>query len=262
MADLELTTSGRVLLARLNRPEKKNAQSEEMLDGLAQALRSANEDPDIGCVVLTGAGDAFCSGGDLGRRSAEGGTPTPLERKQRLQKVSHKVALAVADFEKPLIAAVNGAAVGAGMDMSLMCDIRIAGASARFSEGYIRVGLLPGNGGAYFLPRLVGPSLALELLWTGDFVDAQEALRIGLVNRVFPDDQLLDKTLEFAQRLADGPPLQLRDIKKLMHQAMQTDLRTSLESVSAHMAVIQSTEDYREAIDAYKEKRKPTFKGR
>lgn len=262
MSDLQLETFGRVLVARLNRPEKKNAQSEEMLELLANTLRAANDDPDVGCIVLTGAGDAFCSGGDLGRRSAEGGTPTPLERKQRLQKVSHKVALAVADFEKPLIAAVNGAAVGAGMDMSLMCDIRFAGASARFSEGYIRVGLLPGNGGAYFLPRLVGPARALELLWTGDFVGADEALRIGLVNRVFPDAELLAETLAFAQRLAEGPPLQQRDIKKLMHQAMQSDLRTSLETVSAHMAVIQSTEDYREAIDAFKEKRKPQFKGR
>ena len=135
MADLEISTTQGVMVARLNRPEKKNALSEEMLDLLRGALQSANEDPQVGCFVITGAGDAFCSGGDLGRRSAESaaGDPTPLERRTRLQKVTHKVALAVEQFEKPLIAAVNGAAVGAGMDLALMCDLRVAGESARFS---------------------------------------------------------------------------------------------------------------------------------
>lgn len=264
MADLELETIGRVRLARLNRPEKKNAQSEEMLDLLSAALREADEDLGVGCFVITGAGDAFCSGGDLGRRSKEqeARDPTPLERKERLAKVSQRVARAVELFEKPLIAAVNGAAVGAGMDMALMCDFRVAGTSARFSEGYIRVGLLPGNGGCYFLPRIVGMPKALELLWTGDFVDADEALRLGMVNYVYPDAELMTRTLALAQRIAEGPPVQLRDIKKLAYQARHTDLRTSLESVSAHMAVVQSTEDYKEAIKAFKEKRKPVFKGR
>ncbi|WP_321794985.1 enoyl-CoA hydratase/isomerase family protein [Caballeronia sp. J97] len=263
MADLELERIDRVLVARLNRPEKKNALSEEMLEVLRNALKEANEDNDIGCFVITGAGDAFCSGGDLGRRAAEraAGDPTPLERKLRLQKVTHQVALAVEEFEKPLIAAVNGAAVGAGMDLSLMCDIRFAGTSARFSEGYVKVGLIPGNGGCYFLPRLVGPARALELLWTGDFVSADEALKVGLANRVFNDADLFQETLTFATRLAEGPPIQIRDIKKLMYQSLRTDLRTSLESVAAHMAVIQSTDDYREAISAYKEKRKPKYRG-
>ncbi|TPQ38241.1 enoyl-CoA hydratase/isomerase family protein [Cupriavidus pinatubonensis] len=261
MADLEIENIGRVRVARLNRPEKKNALSEEMLADLRETLREANENPGIGCVVITGAGDAFCSGGDLGRRSAEAGEPTPLERKQRLQNVTHQVALAIEDFEKPLLAAVNGAAVGAGMDLSLQCDLRFAGASARFAEAYVRVGLLPGNGGCYLLPRLVGPARALELLWTGDFVSSDEAHRLGIVNRVFPDEQLFDETLAFASKLADGPPIQLREIKKLMYQGLRTDFRTSLESVSAHMAVIQSTRDYKEAIQAYKEKRKPKFEG-
>jgi enoyl-CoA hydratase/carnithine racemase len=261
LADLELSTVDRVMVARLNRPEKKNALSEEMLESLRNALQSANDDPEIRCFVITGNGDAFCSGGDLGRRSQEG-DPTPLERKQRLQKVTHKVALAVEQFEKPLIAAVNGAAVGAGMDLALSCDLRVAGTSARFSEGYIRVGLIPGNGGCYFLPRLVGTARALELLWTGDFVGAEEAREFGLVNHVYPDAELMDKALALAKRLADAPPLQVRDIKKLVHEGLRTDLRTSLNSVSAHMAVVQSTSDYKEAIQAFKEKRKPTFHGR
>lgn len=264
MADLDVSREGRVVVARLNRPEKKNAQSEEMLDALCSALRSANDDPGISCVVLTGAGDAFCSGGDLGRRANDGGggAPTPLERMDRLHGVTHRVARAVEEFEKPLIAAVNGSAVGAGMDLALMCDIRFAAASARFAEAYVKVGLLPGNGGCYFLPRIVGVARALELLWTGDFVDAPTALELGLVSRVYEDERLMAETLAFATRLSEGPPVQQREIKKLLYQSLQTDLRTSLRAVSAQMAVIQSTDDYREAIAAYKERRKPVFSGK
>ena len=264
LADLDVSTKGRVMVAVLNRPDKKNAFSPEMLDDLRSALQTANDDSAIGCMVITGAGDAFCSGGDLGRRSKEGGgkSPTPLERKDRLQKVTHKVALAIEAFEKPLIAAVNGAAVGAGTDLALMCDIRFAGSSARLSEGYIKVGLIPGNGGCYYLPRIIGPARALELLLTGDFVSAEEALKLGLVNRVYSDANLMDETLAFAKRLGDGPPIQQREIKKLMYQSMRTDLRTSLELVSSHMAVVQSTADYKEAIAAFKEKRQPRFQGK
>ncbi|CAN7718803.1 enoyl-CoA hydratase-related protein [Variovorax paradoxus] len=261
MADLELGTHDGVMVATLNRPDKKNATSKEMLEALRTALEQANDDETIRCFVLTGAGNAFCSGGDLGRRSKEMGDPTPLERKNQLAH-TQRLALAIEQFEKPLIAAVNGPAVGAGMDLSLMCDIRFAAASARFSEGYIKVGLIPGNGGCWFLPRLVGTARALELLWTGDHVDAQEALRIGLVNRVIADNELMPETLAFAKRLAEGPPLQQRDIKKLMYQGLRTDLRTSLEAVTTHMAVVQSTADYKEAIQAFKEKRKAVFTGR
>ncbi|CAN7664085.1 enoyl-CoA hydratase/isomerase family protein [Variovorax paradoxus] len=261
MADLELGTHDGVMVATLNRPDKKNATSKEMLEALRTTLERANDDETIRCFVLTGAGDAFCSGGDLGRRSKEMGDPTPLERKNQLAH-TQRLALTIEQFEKPLIAAVNGPAVGAGMDLSLMCDIRFAAASARFSEGYIKVGLIPGNGGCWFLPRLVGAARALELLWTGDHVDAQEALRIGLVSRVIADDQLMPETLAFAKRLAEGPPLQQRDIKKLMYQGLRTDLRTSLEAVTTHMAVVQSTADYKEAIQAFKEKRKAVFTGR
>jgi enoyl-CoA hydratase/carnithine racemase len=263
MADLELSKQGRVVIACLNRPEKKNAQSEEMLDMLCEALKSANTDPEVSCFVLTGAGDAFCAGGDLGRRGNERKeAPTPLERMDRLHVISHKVARAVEEFEKPLIAAVNGAAVGAGMDMALMCDIRFAAKSARFAEAYIRVGLIPGNGGCYFLPRIVGIARALELLWTGEFVSADAALEMGIVSRVYEDDQLMAETLSFAHRLAEGPPIQQREIKKLLYQSLHTDLRTSLRAVSAHMAVVQSTEDYKEAVSAYKERRTPVFQGR
>jgi 2-(1,2-epoxy-1,2-dihydrophenyl)acetyl-CoA isomerase len=263
VSDLEYTVKDGVATARLNRPEKKNALSEEMVRELGRALRDAQDDPAVRVFIITGAGDAFCSGGDLGRRAreGEGAQPTPLQRKTRLHQGTHRVALAIEEFDKPLIAAVNGPAAGAGMDLALMCDLRFAARSARFSEAYIRVGLLPGNGGCYFLPRIVGAARALELLWTGDFIEADEAHRIGLVNRVCEDENLMAETQAFAARLAAGPPIQQHLIKKLLYQSLRTDLRTSLELVSSHMAVVQSTDDYREAIAAYQEKRKPKFKG-
>ena len=263
MADLEITTTHRVMIAKLNRPDKKNALSEEMLNSLKSALDMANNDPGIGCFVITGAGDAFCSGGDLGRRANDGvaSVPTPLERKMRLQKVTHQVAFAVEQFEKPLIAAVNGVAVGAGMDLALGCDIRLASRSARFSMGYIRVGLIPGNGGCYFLPRLVGTARALEWMWTGDFISSEEALAHGVVTHVHDDAVFWDQTMALAEKIANGPPVQIRDIKKITYQSLKTDLKTSLDSVSAHMAVVQSTDDYKEAIQAFKEKRPAIFKG-
>jgi enoyl-CoA hydratase/carnithine racemase len=211
-------------------------------------------------LILTGVGDVFCSGGDLEALST--GEPTTYERKTFLTDHVHRVVLALEDLDKPVIAAVNGAAVGAGMDMALMCDMRFAARSARFSEGYVRVGLVPGDGGAYFLPRLVGPAKALELLLTGDFVDAAEAHRIGLVNRLYEDEDLMRETRLFTERLAAGPPLVVRMIKRTVYQSARSDLRTSLDLVSSHMAVVQSTRDSKEALSAFVERREPEFEGR
>lgn len=262
MADLEYSVADGIATLLLNRPEKKNAFTDDMLRAWADCLREAQNDDSVRVIVVTGAGDAFCSGGDLGRRTAETAPPTVLQRKQRLAQGTHKVALTMQEIDKPVIAAVNGAAVGAGMDMALMCDIRVAAKSARFSEGYIRVGLVPGNGGAYFLPRVVGTAQALEMLWTADFYNAEQALKIGLVNHVYDDDTFTDQVLMFAAKIAAQPPVQVRAIKRTVYQSLHTDLRTSLELISSHMAIIQTTEDYREAINAYKEKRPGQYKGR
>lgn len=148
------------------------------------------------------------------------------------------------------------------MDMALMCDIRVAAKSARFSEGYIRVGLVPGNGGAYFLPRIVGPAQALEMLWTADFMNAEQALQIGLVNHVYDDATFKEEAYGFARKIAAAPPVQARAIKRTVYQSLATDLRTSLELISSHMAIVQTTDDYREAINAYKEKRSAKYQGR
>jgi enoyl-CoA hydratase/carnithine racemase len=148
------------------------------------------------------------------------------------------------------------------MGMSLMCDMRIASDAARFSTGYVRVGLVPGDGDTYFLPRLIGTARALELLWTADFIEAPEALRLGIVNRVVPADKLQEETYAFARRVADGPQVPVRMIKRLVYQSMRLDLRTHLDLVSSHMAVVRETEDHKEGVQAFKDKRAPKFKGR
>jgi enoyl-CoA hydratase/carnithine racemase len=231
----------------LNQPEKKNAFNMGMIERWAQALVEWRTDPEVKVIVLTGAGDAFCSGVDLGSNTnrAEMG---PYDHKSVLWDKIHRIALALEDLDKPVIAAVNGVAVGAGLDMALMCDIRFAADTARMSEGYVRVGLVPGDGGCYFLPRLVGLAKALELLFTGDFIDAREALRIGMVNRVYPADQLMQETYAYARKIADGPSLIIQTIKRATYQSSRSDLRTALDLVSSHMGVIRSTEDHRRTM--------------
>jgi enoyl-CoA hydratase/carnithine racemase len=243
----------------LDNPSRRNAFTLQMIDDWAAALMSAAADDDVRVVVLRGVGDAFCSGIDLS--VLQGVEPTPLARKRMLTAGVHKVARAVEALDKPLIAAINGVAVGAGLDMALLCDMRFMSRSARVSEGYIKVGLLPGDGGAWLLPRLVGSAKALELLLTGDFVDADEALRIGMVNRVYEHDELLERTREFAHQLAAMPPVAVAMIKRTVVQSAAIDLRTSLDLVSSHMAVVQSTDDYQEAQAAFAEKRPGQFTG-
>lgn len=241
----------------LNRPDKMNALSFNMINQWVEALEECRRDSEVKVVVLTGVGKAFSSGGDIATMGVK--EQSPLDSKNFLWKHMHRVAFALEDLDKPVIAAVNGVSIGAGLDMALMCDLRFAADTARFSEGYVRVGLVPGDGGAYFLPRLVGTAKALELLWTGDFIDAQEALRIGMVNRVYPADKLLDETYAFVERLVNGPEVAIRVIKRAVYQCLKTDLRTSLDLISSHFAVIQFTEDHMEGIRAFKEQRKPHF---
>ncbi len=260
MADLEYEVRDGVGTILLNRPHRKNAFTLEMIDEWAATLVAARTDPEVRALVLTGSGDGFCSGVDLEAFNARGSAP--LDVKRNLTDRIHRVAYALQDLDKPVIAAVNGVAVGAGMDMALMCDIRLAARSARFSEGYVRVGLVPGDGGCYFLPRLVGPAMALELLMTGDFIDAAEAERIGIVNHVYDDGSLMDEATAFARRLAAGPPVAIAMIKRAVQQSANCDLRTALDLISSHMAVVQSTADSAEAYTAFVEKRAPTFEGR
>jgi 2-(1,2-epoxy-1,2-dihydrophenyl)acetyl-CoA isomerase len=261
-ADLELLyeVKDRIATLTLNRPDKMNAFTGPMIERWAWALQEAQRDPDVNVVVVTGAGKAFCSGGDVARMGE--GELTPLDHKNMLWEHIHRVPKALEEIDKPVIAMVNGAAVGAGMGMALMCDLRIASDQARFSTGYVRVGLVPGDGDTYYLPRLVGTAKALELLWTADFVDAQEALRMGIVNRVVPAEYLAEETYALARRIAEGPQIPIRMIKRLVYQSLRLDLRTHLDLVSSHMAVVRETEDHREGVRAFKERRPSKFTGR
>jgi len=250
----------RVATLTLNRPDKMNAFTGPMIERWAWALTEAQRDPDVNVVVVTGAGKAFCAGGDVARMGQ--GEPTPLDHKNMLWEHIHRVPKALEVMDKPVIAMVNGVAVGAGMGMAVMCDVRIASDAARFSTGYVRVGLVPGDGDTYFLPRLVGTARALELLWTADFIEAAEALRLGIVNRVVPADRLAEDTYALARKIAEGPQIPIRMIKRLVYQSLRLDLRTHLDLVSSHMAVVRETEDHKEGVQAFKDKRPPKFTGR
>ena len=263
MDDLIWTVDGGVGTIRLNRPEARNAFTFAMIHRWAEILHDVRRDDDVRVIVLTGTGDrAFCSGVDLSSISNANPDLTPLERKSQLHDEIHQVALALADLDKPVIASINGVAVGAGLDMALMCDLRIMSTTARLSEGYVKVGLTPGDGGAYYLPRIVGTSKALELLLTGDFIDAEEALRIGMVNRLAQPEELEAKTMEFARSIADHAPVTVRMIKRATYQSATTDLRTALDLISSHFAVVAATQDAAEALAAMKEKRTPRYIGR
>jgi enoyl-CoA hydratase/carnithine racemase len=260
MSDLEYDVDDGIATITLNRPQRKNAFTLEMIDAWADALREAQSDPTVRVVIVTGAGDAFCAGVDL---SVLGQIEdVALARKRMLTDHIYQVIAAVRDLDKPYLAAINGVAVGAGLDMALMADLRFASSTARMAETYIAVGLVPGDGGCYFLPRLVGPAKALELLLSGDFVDAAEALRIGMVNRVVPAAELRAASLGFAAKLRDLSPVALAMTKRAVYQCASMSLEASLDLISSHMAVVQTTDDYREAQAAFREKRKPTFVGR
>jgi enoyl-CoA hydratase/carnithine racemase len=251
----------------LNRPERMNAFTNTMISDWARALEDARLDPEVRAVVITGAGRGFCSGADLRGDSglqnvATEGSPSAADRRNWLRDSVHYVPRAVALLDKPYIAAVNGAAVGAGMDMASMADIRIASEQARFTMGYVKVGLVPGDGGCYYLPRIVGMAKALELIWTGDMLDAQEALRVGYVSRVVPHDELLPATMELARRIARGPAVAVQLAKRLAYRGQLQDVHEALQSAGEAMAIVQSTEDAREGPRAFTEKREPVFKGR
>jgi enoyl-CoA hydratase/carnithine racemase len=244
----------------LDRPDAFNAMSPEMIGELGTAFAWLADEAPLRGLIVTGAGKAFCSGGDVGRM--RDGEPTPLDNKNGLWERIHNVPKTLEAMDKPVIAMVNGVAVGAGMGMSLMCDMRIASDAARFSTGYVRVGLVPGDGDTYFLPRLIGTARALELLWTADFIEAPQALELGIVNRVVPAAKLAEETYALARRIADGPQIPIRMIKRLVYQSMRLDLRTHLDLVSSHMAVVRDTADHKEGVQAFKDKRAPKFTGR
>jgi len=251
---------GRIAVITLNRPDAKNAFSPEMISLWDACLKQAKEDDSVQVIIVTGKGDTFCSGGDI-RDMAEGKLRS-WGMKNFLWEGVHRIVLTMEDLDKPVIAAINGAAMGAGMDMALMCDLRVCSDRARLAESYITMGLIPGDGGAYFLPRLVGTSKALELLLTGEMLTASEALELGIVNKVVSHDSLMEETMKLAEKIANKPPLAVRMMKRAVYQAQTSTIRAHLDYISSQLSLLSETDDHKEAALAFLEKRKPVFKGK
>lgn len=231
----------------LNRPKVYNAFNQDVVDLWKQLLNDAQADDAVKVVVLTGAGKAFCSGGDL-EYIEEALDSDALQNKNFLFEHVHHVARALERMDKPIIAAINGPAYGAGMDMALMCDLRLAAKSATFAESYIAVGLTPGDGGTYYLPRICGTSRALELFWTGKTITADEAEKYGIVNRVCPDDELMEQTYALARQIAAKHQLAIRACKRLVYNGMTASLAANLDMISSQMAIIQTQAGHRDCV--------------
>jgi len=245
----------------LNRPETLNALTPTMTAEWIAAIEDAKKDDQIKVLVVTGAGRAFCSG-ENPRALASRRSESNAGQTTGLANATYGVAGALLDFYKPYIGSINGAAAGAGMDLASLCDIRIASDRARFGMTYVRMGVIPANGGCYLLPRIVGITKAKELIWTGKLIDAQEALRIGYVSMVVPHEELAVATNELAIGLAKGPSVAMQWAKRLIHQCLDLDLKGAFRAHSEALSVVLRTEDAREGPRAWVEKREPVFKGR
>jgi enoyl-CoA hydratase/carnithine racemase len=259
---LQYAVSDHIATVTLDRPEVKNALNRELYARLEQAFRDAHRDPDVRCVIVTGSGSAFCSGDDVKEIMLAPNAQTPATRPREPRPQPTPAAMAILECDKPVIAAVNGAAVGWGMDLTLFCDIRIASERARFGELFIKRGLVSDIGGLWRLPQIVGPSKAAELLFTGDIIDAAEAQRIGLVSRVVAHDELMTAALQLASKIAANPPIAMRYMKQGLRMAAPGDPRDSGAYVFNALAYLFTTEDHREGALSFVEKREPVFTGR
>lgn len=251
----------RVAVVTLNRPESRNALSIPLKEALHCAFDALELDDGVGCVLLTGAGKAFCSGGDT-KVMASAGRPPSMEDRQRLLRWEHRLPAKIRGLSKPVIAALPGAAAGAGFSLALSADIRIAAESAFLLTSFSRLGLSGDYGGTWFLTQLVGTAKAREIYFTNQRVTSAQALELGLVNRVVPDDRLMDEALELARGIAAGPPVAHRFMKANLNRAQEEDLQACLDYEADRMVRGAMTEDYKEAVSAFAEKRKPVFRGR
>ena len=254
-----------VLRLTLNQPDKLNALSDQMIAGLLEELGRAAQDGDVRCILLTGAGRGFCSGGDISRmrerNEADGPGPTIEQRMASLRR-AEDVSLMLHELPKPTIAAINGAVAGAGLSIALACDLRIAADSARLVTAFARVGFSGDFGGTWLMTRLVGPALAKEFYFLADPIDANRALTLGLVNRVVPAAALMAEAEGLAKRLASGPAIAYGYMKANINAALTSDFRTLLDREAMGQTMTGRTEDHKQAVKAFLEKRQPTFKGR
>ncbi|MBM3521557.1 MAG: 2-(1,2-epoxy-1,2-dihydrophenyl)acetyl-CoA isomerase [Alphaproteobacteria bacterium] len=259
---LSVATSRGVLRITLDRPRQMNCWDLRMNDELADVLDRAARDAELRVVVVTGRGHAFCAGGDIAEFKSRGLAKDPDRYISEIVRGSHEIILQVRKLDKPVIAAVNGVAAGSGFNLALACDIRIAARSARFSQRFVRVGLSPDTGGTCFLPQLVGVGKASELLLTGDFIDAAEAERLGLVTRVVDDDKLAAATAEWVAKFKGAATQALVNAKRLINQGSLAHLAVQLEAERQAMAQTARSADFREGVQAFLAKRPPRFTGR
>ena len=258
-----LKKEGHIATITMNRPEMMNALNTQMLQEMVAAIDEIACNDDVRVVVLTGAGRVFCSGADISEGGkASGLSGTPVEMHHNVRNSYQKVALRLQRLDKPTIAMVNGAAVGAGCDFAFACDMRVGSEKARFRNGFVRVGLIPGGGGTWLYTRLMGLGRGLEFLFTGDFLEAEEAEHIGVLNKIVPADDLERETMELAQKIANNPPLAVQMSKMMAYKALDSDLEAALEQAAACQALALSSEDHREGVNAFIEKREAQFKGR
>ncbi len=253
---------GDLAVITLNRPDSRNPLDQETQDALIAAVQRLDTEPGIRVAILTGAGSAFSSGGDVRRMGAAATAErTPPQARHYYRHGIQRIPLAIERCEVPIIAAVNGPAIGAGCDLACMCDVRIAAESARFAESFVKLGIIPGDGGAWLLPRVVGFAKASEMALTGDPFSAVEALACGLVSKVVPDAELMDASCAIAARIAANPPQAVRMTRRLLREAWNAKLDAVLERSAAMQAVAHTTADHKEALAAMREKRKPSFRG-
>ncbi len=262
MSDLIENIENGIATLTFNRPERLNALSTPIMQGLLDGLPQLAGDPAVKVVILTGAGRAFCAGGDVKDMAKAAARAAARQRRQRICAREWKCRAILHELPKPTIAMINGPAAGAGLALALACDLRIAGTSARLVTAFVKVGFSGDFGGSYFLTRLVGTAKARELYFTGRPVDADEALSLGLVNRVVPDEELAGVTMELARSLAYGPSIALSLMKRNMNCAETGGLAELLDMEAAHQVQTGRTLDHREAAKAFVEKRAPIFTGR
>ena len=259
--NIVFSKEGTVAKIVLNRPERLNAINRAMEQELTESLADIHNDEDLKVLVLTGAGRAFCSGGDVSENMVEEYGGSVQKVSDTFHHVYQGIILQLFNLDMPTIGMINGTAVGLGFDLALACDIRIGSEDAKFMVAFTKMGLTPAAGGAWLLPRVMGLTKANELIYTADLVEAEEALRLGILNRLVPSASLEKETMALAQKISQNSPVANRLAKLQIHRGLDTDLGTALELGATCQAICLTSKDSREALVAFREKRKPVFKG-
>jgi enoyl-CoA hydratase/carnithine racemase len=264
---LEKDPAEHIATLTLNRPERRNALNEVMQDEIGDAIEDVEADDSIRVLIITGGGRAFCAGGDLeqlkgGRDPGEWVSDNTDNIRRSFQR-TQRFMLGLQRMEKPVIAMINGAAVGAGFDLACGCDIRIGSPRARFMVAYVRIGLFPGFGGTWLYPRMLGSiGKAAEMLFTGDFLEAEEAYRLGFLNKLVPEAELENTTREMARKIASGPPIAIRLSKLMLYKGLEFDLETAMKMAAAAETITLTSRDHEEGTAAFRESRSPIYEGR